>query len=92
MKNIYKYELPPKQGVYKIEVPEGANLLSCQQQGNNRVSFWFMVNKENKPVVKQFALILTGIDIEYKSFELKYISTCQFDNGAFVLHLFEILI
>lgn len=69
-----------------VEIPEGAQILSVQMQGD-MPQLWALC-KEDKPKVPRRILIYgTGNPIvEYPG---KYISTFQMHGGALVFHTFE---
>lgn len=86
MKTIYKYTLTTEE-MQKIELPEGAEILSVLSQ-NEEVCMWAMVNPDADKVIRTFAVIGTGWRLITEA-NLKYIGTVQLNGGKLVFHVFE---
>ena len=90
METVYKYKLS-KDLKQTIEMPVGAQILTCQIQHGVPV-IWAKVNsKIISTESRTFILAETGGEIEQYYSELKYISTIQLFEGAYILHVFEII-
>jgi hypothetical protein len=88
MNTIYKYKLKQQELQY-VEMPLGAEILSAQSLGVH-VWVWALVNADEKQKERRWvAVYKTGEPIQVKTDELKFIDTCQFEEGALVLHVFE---
>lgn len=86
MKQIWKYPITPSVNV--IEMPEGAEILCVQIQGETPC-IWALVNPNNELESRAFQTFGTGHNV--MTGIGRYIGTFQIDNGAFVFHTFEIL-
>jgi len=82
METIYKYE--GKIGIFELEMPKGAKILSCQMQ-KDILCIWALVDKFKSTKKSVFNVYGTGLDIDPTDKE--YISTVQ--NGPFVWHIFR---
>jgi len=90
MNVIYKYKLKQQQ-VQHLEMPVGARILSAHSLGAH-VWVWAMVNLEQKKKERRwFSVYKTGEQIDVKTEELVFLGTCQFEEGALVLHVFEFI-
>jgi hypothetical protein len=70
-----------------FQIPRDAEVLDAQVQNEVGV-MWVLVNPYNDKELRSFVLYPTG-QFEFDSSSLTYISTLQYDDGEFVLHLFE---
>lgn len=87
MKSIWKYELLPNiTNMIPVEMPEGAEILTVQNQNGN-ACVWAMVNTEAMKTTRVFEVYGTGHQL--LPYEKKYIGTFQIDGGALVFHVFE---
>ena len=84
MRTIWKYELSPD--VY-LTIPINGEILTVQTQ-NKKVVMWVVVNPEHDTERRHFKVFGTGHMITDEMIE--YINTFQFNNGAFIFHVFEI--
>lgn len=85
IRTIYKFSLDITD-VQFIEMPEGAQILSAQNQSGN-ISLWALVDVE-KPLEKRDIRIYgTGHPYEFNDSDAKYISTVQ--QGPLAWHIFE---
>lgn len=88
MKKIFKYpvNIVDRQ---EIEMPEGAEILTVQNQGGV-ICLWAIVDPEKEKLTRTIRIIGTGHDIADGEAEtLIYIGTVQTNGGAFVWHIFE---
>ena len=84
---IWKYEI---KGMRSIEMPEGAEILTVQNQNNNIV-LWILVNPNAEKETRIFEVYGTGHIIQQNNkFEREYTGTCQI--GEYVWHVFELII
>lgn len=85
MKTIYKY--PATLGYFRLDMPEGAEVLTVQMQGDNAV-MWARVDEDRPKTTRLFALVGTGHDLKEVSdaSQWGYIGTVQ--AGWTVWHLF----
>jgi hypothetical protein len=81
VRHIYKYILNDK-----IEMPEGAQILSVQVQQNIPV-LWAMVDPEAPKRDYYFDILPTGVVTNHK--KLDYIGTIQTHGGSIILHVFS---
>ncbi len=83
MRRIFKYSL---QRVYRqlIGMPRGAEILSVQAQFGEAV-IWAAVNPEQEMGKRIIYSIPTGEEPP----DGMFLGTIQFNDGAFVLHVFE---
>lgn len=89
MKSIWKFNLPSLPGE-SIEMPEGAEILTVQTQGDSPM-IWAMVDPQMKKENRFFVIIGTGHTIPDDGIKRNYIGTYQQMGGALVWHLFEII-
>lgn len=87
MEQIWKYELKVD-GVQKINMPEGAKILTVQTQFDNPC-IWALVNPTNTLTVRNFEIYGTGHNIQIGS--RQYIGTFQVNSGFLIFHVFELL-
>lgn len=85
-KTIWKFELRP--AITKIEMPEGAQVLTAQMQGN-QLCLWALVDPGAKKETRTFEVFGTGHPINEGN--IMYITTFQMSGGAFIFHVFELL-
>jgi len=87
---IHKYVFPSELSgeIYNVDLPLGAKILSTQIQHGD-VTMWYSVPDITIDTsCYRFAFYTTGYDTIPMT--AKYINTFQFNNGNFVLHLFEL--
>lgn len=88
METVYKYKLS-KDLTQTIEMPVGAQILTCQIQHGVPV-LWAKVNTRMMATdFRKIVLAETGDEISHEYKELIYISTIQLFEGAYILHVFE---
>jgi hypothetical protein len=87
LRKIFKYELHST-GLVRIQMHEGANVLSVQNQ-NGTLVLWAVVDITAPKVEYEFYVAMTGALLPNE--KLLYHGTAQSQHGSFVLHVFEIL-
>lgn len=86
MKTIFKYEFPIASD-FSLEMPEGANVVSVQMQGETPC-MWATVDNQAKPVRRAFSILGTGQSLPGLWEQgMRFIGT--FQQPPFVWHLFE---
>ena len=84
MQTIWKF--PVSERNFSLNIPEGAQILSVQAQGN-KGQMWVLVDPQARKETRVFWAINTGDPLPKGN--LKYIGTYQLDKGNYVLHVFE---
>jgi hypothetical protein len=84
-RTIWKYPLQITD-LQNVLMPEGAQLLSAQMQGDT-LCLWALVNPKASKRVRTIEIIGTGNPCE--DVPRKYISTTQMAGGALIWHVFE---
>lgn len=88
MNTIYQYKLP-RDLQQDVEFPRGARILSAQSLGVH-VWIWALVDtEETARDYRRIIILKTGEEIPFHTDLLEYIGTVQFEDGATVLHVFE---
>lgn len=85
MKTVWKYEI--SMGLNKIEMPEGAAILTVQMQ-REKPCLWALVDSSKEKETRQFCIYGTGHKIAN---DVIYVNTFQVENGTYVFHVFEIV-
>lgn len=85
---IFKYQLDTTDA-QSVTMPSGAEILTIQTQ-NDIPCIWAIVNPDNCPVKRVFAIYGTGHEMASNPNQ-KYIGTYQLRGGALVFHCFEII-
>ena len=87
---VWKYPLPkPDSGdIMRIEMPAGAEILTCQMQ-NDKPCIWVRVNPNAPKETRKLRIAGTGHEIEEEN--LRYISSFQMNNDVLIFHIFEVL-
>lgn len=80
---VYKYELQTDKE-NEIEMPRGAKIIHCHEQGN-KAHIWVSFESEEFKDARKFIAMVSGIDFGGGD----YVGTCHLDNGKFVNHIFE---
>lgn len=86
MLKVFKYAVPMIDE-FTIGMPEGAQLLSFQEQHGDG-QLWALVDPNAPTVERHFRLAGTGHPIVDPR-ALHFVGTAQFHGGALVFHLFE---
>lgn len=84
---IWKYHLAPS-GETRIDMPEGARVLAVQNQ-QETLCLWAVVDPTARKHTRSFHVELTGFDIGVEAERGAYLGTVQFNDGAYVVHVFE---
>ena len=84
---IYKYPLE-KIGELVIAMPDSAQILTCQMQGNE-LCLWALVHELNRPEDRTLEVVPTGHTMPFFEGQREYIGTVQMAGGALVYHVFE---
>jgi hypothetical protein len=85
---IFKYPLPQiTPGIFSINMPRGAKILTAQMQ-REVITLWANVEPDQPEIVREFAIVLTGQTIPPY---MNYHGTFLLDEGSYVIHLFELL-
>jgi hypothetical protein len=97
--HIYKYQLldisnlqshridVPRCFQATVELPVCSARLKIDKQGPSQICLWAMVNpEETKKELRDYLFVMTGGPAPAGA---KYMNTLLFDDGAFVLHVFE---
>ena len=97
MKSVYKYVLDYCWNVvddpkipYTIELPKGAEVLSCGLQNKENVCIWAMVDPNQTEMIEaEFYIFGTGWNIpDDITNSLRFIGTCMISDGMYVYHVF----
>jgi hypothetical protein len=89
MKRIYKYKLE-NASTQRIPMPEGAQIL-CAQVQNGGICIWALVDPDAPGKQERTIHVYgTGWDIGRTEL-LRHIDTIQFENGALIFHVFEVM-
>lgn len=83
IKRCYKYPVNYKSKSFSIMLPLGAQFLRVNWQGPDLFA-WYLVNTDSPQIQKNFNLYGTGHDVPSGD-----VWVTTFDNGPFVLHMFE---
>lgn len=67
MMTIWKYEVPVRDS-FELELPKGAEILSCQNQhgGSESLQMWALMDTEAEKEIRRFRIYGTGHPIEQK--------------------------
>lgn len=86
MKRIYKYVLDRKHAHSRVDMPEGAHILTVQEQ-YGAITLWAVVDPDAPTVRRRFVIVGTGEAMPDGT--AWYIATVQLDGGSLVCHVFE---
>lgn len=89
MKKIYKEVITTNEQT--INLPIGAKILTAQVQGPS-LCIWYLFDEavtEKEP--RYLKIYPTGCEVDSHTQNLYYIATFQWDGGALIGHLFEII-
>jgi len=91
MNTIWKYDIP-EEGLFDIEMPKDAKILSIGVQ-HKEPKMWVQVDTKNEKETRSFAMFRTGYDMDrvLKNLDLKYLGTFLVSDDKLVFHLFEIV-
>lgn len=85
--NIYKYELPEEPGVFFLELPKGAEVLSVANQ-HDQACMWAAVDNEAVKERRGFAVVMTGGEPPKNG---RFLGTVLLLGGVRVHHIFEVV-
>jgi hypothetical protein len=88
MKTIWKYRLNENLENKVISVPQGAEFLSVQKQGES-LCLWYLVNPEALKEERKISIVGTGHTLP-ESFHGVYLGTVQYAEGSLIWHIFDI--
>lgn len=89
MKRIYKYDVQPG-GVSTVSMHRNAMILSVDQQTDNDIKIWALVETDNPLVPRHFFVAGTGHDLPQDIYvAYQYVGTVHIYEGRIVLHVFE---
>lgn len=85
---IWKYPIETWRipGTVRLSLPKGANIL-CAQSQHEHLAIWALVDTGQVREERVLAVYETGKQLPADPGI--YIGTVQFDNGAYVVHVFE---
>lgn len=87
-KTIWKFELKLTD-MQPVEMPEGAEILSVQNQ-EGKISLWALVDPTAIKKIRTIEIFETGSDVYCDmGIQRKYISTFQMRSGLLIYHVFE---
>ena len=86
MKTVWKYPIPFA-GLFTLEMPAGAEVLSVQIQRGDPV-LWSLVETDARKSNRAFRIVAAGQEL-LNADELEFRGTFQVHGGALVFHLFE---
>lgn len=91
-KQIWKFELS-KEDKQQIAMPQGAQILSCQEQRGGKWCIWALVIPEAEKEERTFEVFGTGHPISYDmGVDREFIDTIQTQGAElsmYVFHIFE---
>jgi len=90
MKVVHKYSLQPRSGRQSLLLPKGAEILAVGVQDDYNLQLWTLVDVMYAPewVERTLLVYATG---EYQQEPVgKHLGTLLLQNGAYVLHVFEV--
>lgn len=90
MKTIHKYPLPIEDCV-KIHMPVNASILSIDEQYPGELYIWALVDTEMELVQREFIIVGTGNKFP-DHIPVKHLESVVTFNGAFVWHVFEVMV
>ncbi len=91
MKRIYKYDIQPG-GPSEVKMPIGSMILHVNQQTDNDVKIWAIIEDENDAYAetRYFYVAGTGHKLPDNIItKYYYLGTVHVMNGQIVLHVFE---
>ena len=86
---VYKYEFP-LEGKFSLELPQGAEPLRADIQGDTCVLWCFVDKDETRVETRDFIILGTGHPIDREYNDLYYVNTF-YSHSRLVWHLFEVL-
>lgn len=91
MITIHKYTFATQEpGVHTIQVRKNAVFLHAAAQ-NDRITIWFKVDTHEAWMHLDYVVYLTGQEFDPAFINRQnYIATLLFDNGGYVVHVYQI--
>ena len=86
---VFIYDVPIKSHL-TLSMPRRSKILSFQEQ-HGKPMLWALVDPDEGMIDCDFRLAGNGHPIEENENELHYRGTVQLNDGALVLHLFEVI-
>src|SRR5206468_11000391 len=86
---VFIYDVPIKSH-FTLSMPRRSKILSFQEQ-HGKPMLWALVDPDEGMIDCDFRLAGNGHPIEENENELHYRGTVQLNDGALVLHLFEVI-
>lgn len=91
MLKVYKFDIDYQKSPSTIlSLPEGAEVLCVQAQGEVEIKLWALLDPSLKMELRKFIIYGTGHEINIPPEKLEYIGSVQTHAGAFIWHVFEI--
>jgi hypothetical protein len=87
---VWKYRIPPG-ARFPVEMPEGAQIVHVDMQGDTP-QMWAVVDPALPTEERWFRLVGTGHEIPECSGRRKHVGSFLTRGGAFVFHLFELVV
>lgn len=84
---VWKYRLP-EVDAFVVEMPEGATVLSVQEQAGQGPQMWALCDPDNRKTSRRFFVLGTGHLSGVRKLG-RFIGTFQLGGGDLVFHLFE---
>lgn len=88
MIRVFKYQLQ-NGGRAVVMMPKFARVLSVGNQ-HEELMLWALVDDTNDPESRTFFVAVTGQELWLYRQTDPFIGTVLFDNGGFVVHVFEV--
>ena len=89
MRVVYKYQIPPRQGEFELELPKGAVPLYVNEQHGDEC-LWVLIDDQiRERSVRSFFCAGTGCTMPED--DIQYVGSLFMDGGSAVQHVFEVL-
>lgn len=92
---IFKYNVDltqaPRDGIYLIDLPRGATLLSCAEQ-HGKIAIWAKIPVDKMGTgdcMRRVMVVFTGHEFEDNP-QATYLGTVLLKQGMLVVHLFDL--
>ena len=96
-REIWVYRIPARPGRHLQKMVEDAEIVSVREQGE-MIAIWAIVDPkmqgiitEGKNPIRTFEVVMTGEEFDEREgwAKMRFLGTCQFHGGSFILHVFE---
>jgi hypothetical protein len=87
--HVFKYEIPVKDEIIEIQLPEHYKFCDIQAQGDG-IFMWCMVDIHAPLITKRFRVFGTGHKI-FNAENHLFIKTVQLNHMPLVFHIFEVM-